>query len=629
MESLYSKPVTAENPRISNRSIFLEYPKRIEQDTIVMFLDIVLKGLKPNYTVNNTNDSNKTWVVIDLPQGDKYVSKTGYTNFIYKKTQPVIHTLTQGNVKKLKALILPPSDKIINKPVKAVIPIPLPYIDYMVKCPEIPLREEITTGSTYKSLKQEVDSLIPGVHADIGVTAAMLTAELYPSTLTLASAWEVIPYLEQHIIDILSSFEDIKYIASTIEVHTNKPPSKSKSKTEPPTKSKFKPKTKGSDEEQVEDITRVRKALDQQEETLTKVKKMAKCTEKAKEKVRIEMEEAQEKEEEQAKQLLAKGIVLEVADPDSKKGYLQSLAKEERKQKRIESIAKSLYNDLNNSDSKSSDNKQPKKKKKVAVVNKESDSEEETKVNVIVINKANNQEDEDKKRELPKVTDSNRYVHSLLTGTKTKKDITSEEYVQEILRVFTTYNEDLKVTLKSGLLMEEGYQRAISFAKLNKIIKEKTKKDNVSLLTTYAEEIYEKLREIGSTLITSIGTIQYSSGIPPPTKLLGLPHLHMLLARTKNTKLGEYNENSDYFNALRFPNTIFGDIYIEDHHSVISTRDNKGRPGGKVSMDDANILTYIIKNSDYKEAVPRLNRYPFTLYNIRKIEKVNNLYNYI
>ena len=201
----------------------------------------------------------------------------------------------------------------------------------------------------------------------------------------------------------------------------------------------------------------------------------------------------------------------------------------------------------------------------------------------------------------------NKYVHRLDENTGA---------LEEVLRVFRMYDENLD----PAVVIEENYtetivKRAIKYAKkidLLKFSEWPTKYDNPKVLSEYATAIYYQLQSDGGNVV------KYK-----PDKLIGYPHIHMAIARSKNEKTGEFDDLSKYYQALCQPTTIFSDIYIKD---------SMGR-AGKVpktkTLSDtsaSNILAYCLKNSLHKIVHQNLGRPPCTFYNPHKLEKPNKFF---
>lgn len=120
----------------------------------------------------------------------------------------------------------------------------------------------------------------------------------------------------------------------------------------------------------------------------------------------------------------------------------------------------------------------------------------------------------------------------------------------------------------------------------------------------------------------------YHIGIqPPPSKLVGYPHIHMAIARSKLPNQA-YRSLDAYTKAIADA-TIFTDIRIEDsilkqYHSNLGNK--RGR---KVEPTHEGALGYVLKNTQHKVVHDCLLRAPCTLFNPHTIPQINQLFDII
>jgi hypothetical protein len=514
MESLFGKKKNNSKLRFGNKIIFIRYPIKVEESKLrEIIMKIFLKAIK-EIVISPTNIiAEESEALIEFYE--QYESKSAKIDpFIYNDLEPEIWGITAKNALKIREILLPDTPAsgkrakvIIKKKEKSLVaPTPLAYSDYTENFPNIEERPEAPTGFTNKPLKQFLDNTIPGVNAKSNISYTMLTVDFLPNTLTLASAWELMPHFEKQIITLLEPFDDIQYIVSGIETHTKKPKKKAAKKKE---------------------------------------------------------------------------------DKDNKK-------KDEK--------------DKPGEKDKSEENNKTSTKKATSKKNKKKEDEDE-----------DQDEDEDKEEELPVISASNNFVHSLTNDNKPDTIITKEDYVEEILRVFRVYNKELKPDISAITpipTVAQGYTEAIEFGKSMNVSLSEALDDNKDkeILFESAPEIYEALRKRGGPGFQ-----------PRPNNLKGFPHVHMIIARTKDSNTGEFRNLSEYFNALVLPKTIFTDIFIEDLHGSAGKRHR----GGQLDLNDSNLLAYCLKNTNHGITIQRLGRPPCTLYNFKKIPEVNILFSSI
>lgn len=531
--STLGKPLTFENSRLDNKILYLVY-KVVIKDHIKLknyindqtghnFLSIDI------YDVKESDNILEPHTVVLFELTSNLAKRNCYNLFDYEKNTPSIYKATKGKAKLLKAYcankeIRPISISIreeINTKVhtsskekededeekkkgpKKTIEVPLPIHGYTDYFPTVNLKSETVYSSGNKPLKMRIDNYLPGLNNELQHEYIFLTVCFLPNQITPRSAWELIPHFEKQIVDILFQFEEIKYILSSIEIHTTKDDNRKKDKEEEEPKKTIKKSTKES-------------------------------TEKPNKKVIIKIKKVDSS-----------------SDEESTPPKPKSTKKEEKDKDDIELL--------------------------------------EDNIKLLLLT-------------------HNKYVHKLDRDTKE---------VDEILRVFRMYDENLtpSVVIDENQL-ETTITRAIKYAQKIEELKDSkwpTKYDNPKVLNNFSSIIYEKLCIDGGNITKK-----------KPNKLIGYPHIHMAIARSKNITLEEHNSLNKYFRALNQPITVFSDIFIKD---------SMGSTAGKIPSSKAindtsasNILAYCLKNSLHKVVHQNLDRAPCTLYNPHKLEKINKFF---
>lgn len=592
-EKYLEKKLTISKQRLNNKIIYLVYKKVIEKHSkLIDFIKETIGQDPKQVTIYNVRKCDNilephTIVLIYLPT---YFEKNkAFDIFDYKKEKPDIYKMTAGVAKDLEIIlntkriidpaVLPLSynkkpkensseeDKKKKTKARAPIEVPLAISNYTNYFPTT-LRKSTVYSAGNKPLKMRIDNNLNGLNQEMGVEYTFLTVCLLPSQLTLLSSWELMPYFETQIKDILfTKFPAIKYILSAIEIHTSKENKKDKAESKerepsPAPKKKKKPiivKRNGKTEEAIPPSPA--------EKPVSKNNKPSK----------------EEKEDS--------------SDEDSEEDEDSENNSEEDEEVKTGPNIKDIVN---------IGNTLVKHKKK------EDSSEDSFRSNKVQKGNIKSIRAKEKAKDADKLDPETMNIEKLKYSPYIHKLDSTTTAIKEVLRVFWFYDESLRPSICSET--EIIVKRAFDYY-CNRVTELKVKIPtifNTKTLTPFAHDIYELL------VLSSNNVVKSKS-----KKLNRFPHIHMAIARTKNPLTGEYDDLTAYYRALAAPNTLFTDIFIKDKLGKAGIT-----PKGKqlVDVSASNILAYCIKNSQHDVVHDLLGREPCTLFNPYNITAVNDFF---